>query len=182
MTEEEKILAWKSQDKTYDGIIFSAVKTTGIFCRISCPARPLGKNVIFFDTAKEAIEAGFRPCKRCRPDLLEYEPVKELAKETKGLIDRHYTEKVELKEKLKKLGVTQHRMIEIFKKEYGMTVNEYTNSLCLTKSKEMLKNTDEPIIHIAFTTGFGSLSAFYRFFKKYEGITPADYRKNYRLK
>ncbi len=182
MTDEQKWKAWTEKDEAYDGIFFAAVKTTGIFCRPSCPSRPQPKNVMFFDTASEATQAGFRPCKRCRPDLLEYQPIKELAKETKQLIDSHYADKKELEEKLRDLGVTQHRMIEIFKKEYGVTVNEYINSLRLAKAKEKLKDTDEAIIHIAYSAGFGSLSAFYRFFRKYAGMTPADYRKSSDLK
>src|SRR5262252_5781671 len=56
------------KDASYDGIFFLAVQTTGIFCRPSCPARkPLPQNVSYFSTAREAMFAGYRPCKRCRP-------------------------------------------------------------------------------------------------------------------
>jgi len=178
VTDEEKWKAWSIKDERYDGVFFCAVKTTGIFCRPSCPSNPHKKNVIFFDTAKEAIEAGFRPCKRCRPDLLQYNPIKELAQETKQTIDLYFSDKKLLKEKLTGLGITQHRNIEIFKGEYGATINEYINSLRLTKAKELLIDTDEPIIHIAYEAGFESLSAFYRFFRKHAGMTPADFRKN----
>lgn len=178
MTEEEKWKAWTNKDESYDGLFFSAVKTTGIFCRPSCPSKPHRKNVIFFDTADEAMKAGFRPCKRCRPDLIKYRPLKELAETTKKLIDSHYTDKKMLHEKLSGLGVTQHRMIEIFKKEYALTINEYINSLRLDNAKTKLKDTDEPIIHIAYSVGFNSLSAFYRFFRKYTGTTPKDFRKS----
>src|ERR671930_562861 len=55
-------------DASYDGIFFVAVRTTGIFCRPSCPARkPLPKNREYYATAREALFAGYRPCKRCRP-------------------------------------------------------------------------------------------------------------------
>src|SRR5437870_2697536 len=55
-------------DASYDGIFFVAVRTTGIFCKPSCPARkPLPCNRVYFATAREALFAGFRPCKRCRP-------------------------------------------------------------------------------------------------------------------
>src|SRR5258706_16234507 len=57
-----------TSDASYDGIFFVAVRTTGIFCRPSCPARkPLAKNREYFATAREAVFAGYRPCKRCRP-------------------------------------------------------------------------------------------------------------------
>jgi AraC family transcriptional regulator, regulatory protein of adaptative response / methylated-DNA-[protein]-cysteine methyltransferase len=60
--------AFRRRDAAYDGIFWLGVRTTGIFCRPSCPARkPLGRNVDYFATVREAMFAGFRPCKRCRP-------------------------------------------------------------------------------------------------------------------
>src|SRR6516162_5833787 len=60
--------AVSTRDASYDGIFFVAVRTTGIFCRPSCPARtPLPHNREYFATAREALLAGYRPCKRCRP-------------------------------------------------------------------------------------------------------------------
>src|ERR1700743_2686896 len=57
-----------ARDARFDGRLYVGVKTTGIFCRPVCPARtPLSKNIIFFASPDDAIEAGFRPCKRCRP-------------------------------------------------------------------------------------------------------------------
>src|SRR5437667_6092297 len=64
----EMIRAYQESDPSYDGIFFLGVRTTGIFCRPSCRARkPLPKNVAFFAGVREALFAGFRPCKRCRP-------------------------------------------------------------------------------------------------------------------
>src|SRR5213082_72306 len=60
--------AYLGKDASYDGIFFLGVRTTGIFCRPSCPARkPLPKNREYYATAREALFAGYRPCKRCRP-------------------------------------------------------------------------------------------------------------------
>src|SRR4051794_40286031 len=60
--------AYLNNDSTYDGIFFLGVRTTGIFCRPSCPARkPLPENVDYFSNVREAVSAGYRPCKRCRP-------------------------------------------------------------------------------------------------------------------
>src|SRR5262245_2971959 len=67
-TTREMQKAYLHRDESYDGIFFLAVHTTGIFCRPSCPARkPLPKNVKYFPSAREALFAGYRPCKRCRP-------------------------------------------------------------------------------------------------------------------
>lgn len=70
MNEQEKLQAIQKQDKSYDGKFIFGVKTTKIICRPGCPARlPLEKNIVFFDTMEEAIEKGYRPCKRCKPEL-----------------------------------------------------------------------------------------------------------------
>jgi AraC family transcriptional regulator of adaptative response / DNA-3-methyladenine glycosylase II len=62
--------ALKARDSRFDGRFFTAVRTTGIYCRPICPARPPKlENVVFYRTATEAQEAGFRPCLRCRPEL-----------------------------------------------------------------------------------------------------------------
>jgi hypothetical protein len=59
-----------ARDPAYDGRFYVAVKTTKIYCRPVCPARPLSKNVRYYETACEAVTAGFRACKRCRPETL----------------------------------------------------------------------------------------------------------------
>src|SRR6185369_17784587 len=59
--------AFAEKDAGYDGVFYAAVKTTGIFCRPSCPSRPEPRNLEFFGSVKECLSAGYRPCKRCRP-------------------------------------------------------------------------------------------------------------------
>jgi len=72
---EEMERAFAQRDASYDGLFFVAVKSTGIFCRPSCPARkPLPENTRFMVTAKEALFAGFRPCRRCRPLRTDGQP------------------------------------------------------------------------------------------------------------
>jgi AraC family transcriptional regulator, regulatory protein of adaptative response / methylated-DNA-[protein]-cysteine methyltransferase len=65
--DESRWQAVLTRDKAADGVFFSAVRTMGVFCKPSCPGRPLRKNVIFYETAREAQQAGYRACKRCRP-------------------------------------------------------------------------------------------------------------------
>ena len=69
-SDAERWAAVEARDSRADGVFFSAVKTTGIVCRPSCPARPLRKNVVFYETLSAAYHAGFRACKRCRPEAL----------------------------------------------------------------------------------------------------------------
>lgn len=88
MTREDMWKAVADNDAAYDGIFFYAVKSTGIYCRPSCKSkRPKQENVCFFDTAAQAKAAGFRPCKRCRSDLPDYQPGREIAVKAKQLLD-----------------------------------------------------------------------------------------------
>lgn len=84
MTKDEMWNAVCNSDENYDGLFFYAVKTTGIFCRPSCKSKiPKKENICYFTSAEDAEKAGFRPCKRCRSDLLAYEPMSEIAVEVK---------------------------------------------------------------------------------------------------
>ena len=68
LPREEMLTALRERDRSYDGLFYAAVTTTGVFCRPSCPARePKPEHVEFYATTREALVAGFRPCKRCRP-------------------------------------------------------------------------------------------------------------------
>lgn len=70
LTDDERWAAIERRDRAAVDAFFCAVKTTGVYCLPSCAGRPLRKNVVFYDTAAEAVAAGFRACKRCRPERL----------------------------------------------------------------------------------------------------------------
>ncbi len=178
MTEEEKWQAVLNNDMEYDGVFFYAVKTTGIYCRPSCKSKPPNRgNICFFETSEQARKAGFRPCKRCRSDLIDYEPMKRIAEEAKNKIKNVYRKQIDLYQELNEIGITGRRLADIFKEEYGMTPKAYADHLRLEEAKYLLKDTDEKIADIAYLVGFGSLSAFYKLFKKEVHLTPAEYRK-----
>lgn len=181
MTEQERWEAVKNSDSNYDGLFFYAVKTTGIFCRPSCKSKiPKKENIIFFETADQARSAGFRPCKRCRSDLLEYDPMHEIAKELKEKLDEAVKRNKNIN--VTDMGLTLRRLTDIFKQEYGITPKEYTDELRIQTIKDMLLHTDKKKIDIAFETGFTSLTTFNRFFKKKTGITPTQYQKSVNVK
>ncbi|AEF82675.1 bifunctional transcriptional activator/DNA repair enzyme AdaA [Leadbettera azotonutricia] len=178
-TDDEMWKATVDCDTSYGGKFFYAVKTVGVYCRPSCKSRtPLRKNVCYFETPQEAEKAGFRPCKRCRPDLSDYAPVLEIVRHTKELIDGYYHNREGLTEKMKQLGISSGHLTAIFKQQYGMTPIQYLRQLQTEYAKKMLVETDMPIIDIAFDIGFDSLSAFYTFFRKHTGTTPKEYRIN----
>lgn len=176
MTEQEMWNAVENSDENYDGLFFYGVKTTGIFCRPSCKSKiPKKENICYFQSAEQARKAGFRPCKRCRSDLLEYEPMKDIAIEIRQKLTNAVATNSQLS--LENIGLTPRRLTEIFKQEYGVTIKEYSDLLRLSLVKAMLSNTDKKVIDIAYESGFSSISSFNRFFKKKTGITPTEYRK-----
>ena len=172
MTDRQRWQAVLDNDRRYDGAFFYGVASTGIFCRPSCPSRPPRRDrVRFFPTADAALAAGFRPCKRCRSDLLEYQPMREIAAEIRARLDKAVP--------LDDVGLAQRRMADIFKQEYGVTPKEYADSLRLRAAQKMLAQTREKVIDAAYQAGFSSLAAFNRFFKQQTGQTPTQYRKEH---
>ena len=125
---DQMFAAVAARDTRYDGIFFTAVATTGIFCRPSCPAKkPRRENVEFFATAKEALAAGYRPCKRCRP--LERpgqtpEPIRELLAE----VERDPTRRLRDGD-LRARGLDPSRVRRWFRTHHGMTFHAYQRAL-----------------------------------------------------
>ena len=178
MKQNEMWDAVKNNDENYDGFFYYAVKTTGIYCRPSCKSKiPNRGNIVYFANSRDAKQEGYRSCKRCRSDLLDYKPMKDIAEKVKKLIEETYLLEKELRNQTRYIGVTSHRINEVFMDQYGMTIAEFTKSLRLEEAENRLVNSDEAIIDIAYSVGFGSLSGFYSFFKESTGVTPARYRK-----
>lgn len=178
LTEEEKWNAVVQCNNEYDGTFFYGLKTTGIVCKPSCKSKePKRKNVMFFNNIQDAYEQGLRPCKRCRPDLIRFDPMADLLKEVKDIFDTHYANDEELKLELKRIGVSQNYLIAIFSNNYEITPGKYLNQIRIEKALELLSNTNKNITDIALSCGFKSLSTFYDSFKKYVGMTPKEFRK-----
>lgn len=178
MTEAQKWRAVCANDTAYDGLFFYAVRSTGIFCRPSCPSKqPRQEHVAYYPTAECAVSDGYRPCKRCRPDLLAYQPLQDIAEQAKRLCDHSYAEPTALENGLKHIGITQRRLAEIFKTRYGVTMADYLKGLRLAEAKQKLLQGKDSIAEVAYGAGFGSVPAFYRFFRQGTGQSPAAYRR-----
>lgn len=178
LTNHEKWNAVVHCDPSYDGMFFYGVKTTGIFCRPSCKSKePLRKNVEFYDQIEQALANGLRPCKRCRPDLLEYRPMLDLIEKAKRIFDTYFDDRDRLAFEIKALGISQNHFIHIFRQQFAMTPVEYLNTLRIRKATQLIADTDSTILHIALLSGFGSLSTFYEVFKRQVRLTPIEYRK-----
>ncbi len=178
MNFERKYEIIKNNDERYDLVLYYAVKSTKIFCRPSCKSKlPKKENVEFCDNITEAMEKGYRPCKRCRSDLEKYTPSKEICVKLKSKLDNYYVDNEKLKEEIKKIGLSQKRISQLFKEEYKITLNQYINILKLKKAKKLLKETTSSITEVAYESGFGSISVFYNTFKREVKTSPANYRK-----
>lgn len=179
ISDNEKWQAVVNCDKSYDGSFFYGVRTTGIFCRPSCRAKtPARANVVYFDKAEDAAEEGFRPCKRCCPDKASFEPDIELANKAKAMLDKSCDRPVELRRISAQLGVSMNHLERLFRKHIGLTPTQYITGVRVGKALEQLEKSDGKILEIAYTSGFNSLSYFYKCFKQQTGYTPEEYRRN----
>ncbi len=163
--------AFRESDPSYDGVFFSGVKTTSIFCRPSCPARkPLPENIEFFGSAREALFAGYRPCKRCRPlDPIGQPP--QWMRELLTKIDAAPTERMTASD-LCALGVDPARARRHFLKQYGLTFHEYCRSRRLGHALEQIRrgaDLDEVALDHAYESNSGFRTAFAHLFGKPPG-------------
>jgi len=171
--EERLYQAVLCADASADGQFFFAVQTTGVFCYPSCSCRkPRRENVRFFATASAAREAGFRPCKRCRPDLeggvRGYESA--LVQRAAALALRHRPAEV-----ARALAVSLPHLNRLFRRHLGVSVQQYALRLRTERAAAMLEAGAGPL-DAADACGFGSLSAFYAAFRRRYGMAPGKYR------
>jgi AraC family transcriptional regulator of adaptative response/methylated-DNA-[protein]-cysteine methyltransferase len=173
LTRAEMERAFSAKDSSYDGVFFVAVKTTGIFCLPSCPASPKRENVEFFLSVRDAILAGYRPCKRCHPTDVNGAPpawVRALMLRVEHSPD----EKVTAHE-MQTMGVTPERARRWFLEHYGMTFAEWQRGKRLAEAFTQIRN-GEPLDDVVFANGYESHSGFREAFTKTFGAPPMKAR------
>ncbi|MGP4079981.1 bifunctional transcriptional activator/DNA repair enzyme AdaA [Pseudalkalibacillus sp. R45] len=183
LTAEKMWEATINCDANYDGSFFYAVKTTGIFCRPSCKSKsPKSENIVFFENANDALSGGFRPCKRCRPNLQseDYDSQKEIVEKAVNIIHQYYDEKIQLKDLAYKVGVSPFYLNRIFRTKTGITPHMYIEKIRIHKSMTLLSTTSLTSTEIAYKIGYDSLSSFYKAFKRVTNSSPKEYRLHYR--
>jgi AraC family transcriptional regulator, regulatory protein of adaptative response / methylated-DNA-[protein]-cysteine methyltransferase len=165
--------AYLRKDRTYDGIFFLGVKTTGIFCRPSCPARrPLPRNVDYFSNVREAIFAGYRPCKRCRPLETDGRPPDWV---DRALAMVQGAEARIRDSELKKSGIDPFRVRRYFQEHYGMTFQAYCRAQRMGDALHELR-TGASLDDVALGNGFESHSGFRDAFMRTFGRPPGASR------
>ena len=166
--------AFLGGDATYDGIFVTGVRTTGIFCRPSCRARkPLPGNLEFFAGVKEALFAGYRPCKRCDP-ATPPGTVPDFVKTLLDAVEDDPNRRLH-DEDLRTLGIEPARARRYFLEHYGMTFHAYCRGRRLSGALRQLRS-GESLDDVALGTGWDSHSGFRDAFTRTFGTAPGAAR------
>jgi len=171
-----------SRDPRFDGKFFTAVKTTGIYCRTICPVYPpKEENVVYYQSAIECANAGFRPCLRCRPDSAPNSPAWKGVNATLDrairLIDEGGLQESSLEALATRLGISDRYLRQLFKKHLGMSPKSYALYQQCLFAKQLLQQTKLPISQVALASGFDSVRRFNDCFKSQLKLTPSNMRK-----
>jgi AraC family transcriptional regulator, regulatory protein of adaptative response / methylated-DNA-[protein]-cysteine methyltransferase len=174
--DEARWAAFAARDPAADGRFFVAVRTTGIYCRPSCPAkRPNRGNVSFYDTADEAENAGFRPCKRCKPtapSLMQEHAEK--VREACRLIETA-EEEPKLDDLAATVGLSPYHFHRIFKAALGVTPKAYAVAHRAKRVRDALGRS-ETVTQAIYGSGFNSNGRFYATSSETLGMTPSQFR------
>ncbi len=169
----EMTRAYLKSDASYNGLFFLGVRTTGIFCRPTCPARkPLPKNVEYFASVREALAAGFRPCKRCRPLEADEQPA--WARDLMAEVERDPSLRIS-ETGLSKRGVDPATVRRFFKRQFGMTFQAYARARRLAGALTHIRNGGK-VDDAVFESGYDSHSGFRDAFARTFGDTPGNFR------
>jgi AraC family transcriptional regulator of adaptative response/methylated-DNA-[protein]-cysteine methyltransferase len=165
--------AYLAGDAGYEGRFLVAVRTTGIFCRPTCPARkPRPDNVEFFGEARAALAAGYRPCKRCRPMEADDQPAcaRQLLADVEGAPAAHLTES-----DLRKRGIDPATARRHFQRRFGMTFQAYARARRLGRALHQIREGSS-LDDAVFANGYDSHSGFREAFARMFGKPPGRIR------
>lgn len=172
-----------TKDQSYDGKFFFGVKTTNIFCRPSCPAViAKEKNVVYFDSIFEALDQGYRPCLRCRPDIkVDYYSGNidgtSVVKSALGMIYDGYLNDHSMSDLADELFVSDRHLRKLFIENLGIPPIKIAKYHKAIFAKKLLLFSKLSITEVAGAAGFGSTRQFNGVFKETFGATPSMLRK-----
>jgi AraC family transcriptional regulator of adaptative response / DNA-3-methyladenine glycosylase II len=173
--------AVKSRDRRFDGVFYTAVRTTGIYCRPSCPARtPAFHNVTFHPTAAAAQAAGFRACKRCLPDATPGSPDWDVAADAAGRAMRLIADGVVDREGVdglaRRIGYTPRHLSRLLTQELGAGPLALARAKRAQTARVLLETTDLGAADVAFAAGFSSVRQFNDTIREVYAATPTRLR------
>lgn len=163
-------------DRTYDGLFYTAVKTTKIYCRPSCRSRkPKKINVEFYQDIDEVEKAGYRACKRCQPEV-EHSPQIGIIRNVIAFLVNHYKQRIVLEDIANHVGVSSFYLDRLFKQETEKTPRAYLEKIRIDKAARLLKSTELTNLEICYEVGFNSPSNFYKAFRRLMKCSPNEFR------
>ncbi|WP_407354365.1 AlkA N-terminal domain-containing protein [Luteimonas sp. R10] len=171
-----------SRDPRFDGLFFTAVTSTGIYCRPVCPApAPKARNVTYYASAAAAEAAGFRPCLRCRPELSPADGTwrrgDEVVARALKLIDQGMLAEQPLAALAERVHIGERQLRRLFVERLGAPPIGVHGTRRLLFAKQLLTETALPITEVALAAGFGSLRRFNTSFREAYAMAPRDLRK-----
>jgi AraC family transcriptional regulator of adaptative response/methylated-DNA-[protein]-cysteine methyltransferase len=174
--EQTRWRAVLAREAGFDGIFFYGVRSTGIYCKPSCPSRrPRREQVVFFDSPRQAEAASFRPCRRCRPSLAPMRDAQALMVEKAcRLIESAANGAPSLAELGAELGVSRYHLQRTFKKLLGISPRQYAVAQRINQFKARVRE-GESVTGAMYEAGYGSSSRLYEQAGAELGMTPASY-------
>jgi AraC family transcriptional regulator of adaptative response / DNA-3-methyladenine glycosylase II len=174
--------ALRRRDPALDGVVFFAVKTTGVYCRPVCPARtPLARNIRFYPSAAAAERAGYRPCLRCRPETAPFCPAwkgtRTTVERALALIEGGALDGDNVGALAARLGVGERHLTRLFAKHLGASPLQVSLTLRVQRAKRLLDKSDLPIAHVAGRAGFSTSRRMRAAFARLYGRPPSAFRK-----
>jgi AraC family transcriptional regulator of adaptative response / DNA-3-methyladenine glycosylase II len=172
-----------SRDPRFDGLFFTAVKSTGIYCRPMCPApAPKPANIVYYGNAAAAEAAGFRPCLRCRPELAPGDGTwrrgDAVVARALKLIDQGLLAEQPLSALAERVGLGERQLRRLFVDRLGAPPIGVHGTRRLLFAKQLLTETTLPITEVALASGFGSLRRFNTTFRDAYRMAPRDLRRH----
>jgi AraC family transcriptional regulator, regulatory protein of adaptative response / DNA-3-methyladenine glycosylase II len=168
-------------DARFDGRFFVGVTSTGIYCRPVCQVRtPKRENCRFYASPAAAESAGFRPCRRCRPELAPGLSPMASGNSLAGLLAQQLEERDDapsLEAIARQLNTSDRRLRRVFRAHYGVSPQQYRQTSRLLAAKSLLTDTNIAVTEVAFASGFASLRAFNTAFRRQYGLPPQQFRK-----
>ena len=170
--------ALAARDSRFDGVFFTGVKTTGIYCRPICGVKtPRETSCTFFSTAAAAEAAGFRPCLRCRPELAPYAIQQNLAHAIWKKIANGALNESSIETLAHQVGLSSRQMRRVLQQEFGVSPVEMAQTQRLLFAKKLLQETALSMADIAFAAGFGSVRRFNALFSERYQMTQGEIRR-----
>ncbi|HXJ32045.1 MAG TPA: bifunctional DNA-binding transcriptional regulator/O6-methylguanine-DNA methyltransferase Ada [Gemmatimonadales bacterium] len=167
-----------ARDRRYDGDFVYAVRSTGIYCRPSCPSRRPRRTLVQFFPIPEAAEAaGFRACRRCHPGQVQpHDPAVALVREVCRVIDAQPAGPADLTNLGRRVGRSPHQLLRTFRRVLGVSPRQYRDARRVSRLKSSLKEMPH-VSPAIYEAGFGSSSRVYERAAGALGMTPATYAR-----